>query len=328
MTWKNQRSMRRPYYDLLVIGELNVDLILNQIQEFPVIGKEILAGDMCLTLGSSSAIMACNSVVNGLTTCFCGILGKDYLGKYILQELNKKSVDTRFIKQSDITNTGITVVMSYDQDRANVTFLGTMPELSMEDIPWNDIQQFRHLHISSIFMQENLLPDVSKIFQKAKKAGVSTSLDMQWDPSEKWDLDFKTCLPHVDLFLPNEAELLALTGTSSYLDAIHVVRPYANTIALKRGLNGSIGFDKEGQTIERAILHNPAFVDSIGAGDSFNAGFIKKFLEEGTLEDCLEEGNLMGAINTMGKGGTGAFKDKETLKQNIEILKNSQWKQK
>ncbi len=316
--------MHKPYYDLLVVGELNVDLILNQIQEFPVIGKEILAEDMCLTMGGSSAIMACNSAVNGLATFFCGILGKDYFGKYILQELNKKSVDTSFIKETDITDTGITVAMSYDQDRANVTYLGTMPLLSMEDIPWNSIQEFRHLHISSIFMQENLLPDISNIFQEAKKAGVSTSLDMQWDPSEKWDLDFKTCLPHVDLFLPNEAELLALTGTSSYLDAIDVVRPYANIIALKRGINGSIGFGKEGQTIERATFHNPAFVDGIGAGDSFNAGFIKKFLEGGTLEDCLEEGNLMGAVSTMGKGGTGAFKDKETLRQNIEILKNSQ----
>ena len=83
--------------DVLVIGELNVDILLNKMQGLPVIGKEILADEMAFTLGSSSAIFAANLASLGIVTSFCGMVGKDIFGKFILSELTSRNVDTQLI---------------------------------------------------------------------------------------------------------------------------------------------------------------------------------------------------------------------------------------
>src|SRR5690606_31091075 len=115
-----------PTKELLVIGELNVDLILNQIEGFPKIGTEILANKMNLTLGSSSAIMAANASAIGVGTSFCGLIGSDDFGSFILKSLQTKGVGTEFIQKTTELQSGITVVMNYGQDRANVTYCGAM----------------------------------------------------------------------------------------------------------------------------------------------------------------------------------------------------------
>lgn len=305
---------------LLVVGELNVDLILNDIQGFPTVGTEIVANSMDFTLGSSSAIMASNITTMGIDTSFCGMIGEDQFGSFIIEELLKKGVKIDHIKKSYEYKTGITVVMSYDQDRANVTYCGAMNALQMDQIPWEELQDFDHLHLSSYFLQQGIKNDITTIFKKAKETGLTTSLDLQYDPEEKWQFDYKQCLPYVDIFLPNEAELHAVTGRTDLEDAISDIKPFANYIALKLGKNGSrlIHGDEE---IFQAPFLNKDYKDAIGAGDSFNAGFIQKFLEGESMEECLRNGNLMGSLNTTCAGGTTAFTTKENIeKQTQEIL--------
>ena len=308
---------------ILVVGELNVDLILNGINGFPAIGREIVADTMDFTLGSSSAILASNIKAMGVETSFCGMIGEDQFGSFIIEELRRKGVNDEHVCKSKLYKTGITVVMNYDQDRANVTHCGAMNALKIQHIPLEKLKEFNHLHISSFFLQQGLKGDIPLIFRKAKDAGLSTSLDLQFDPDEKWDFDYKDCLPFVDIFLPNEAEVLAITGQTRVEDAIAKIKPYANYIALKLGEKGSRLFYDDEEIFQPPFL-NKQFQDAIGAGDSFNAGFIQKFLEGASMKECLRNGNLMGSLNTTRAGGTAAFPSIDEINKKIEAIISKQ----
>lgn len=305
---------------LLVVGELNIDLIINQIHGFPQIGHEITAEEMDFTLGSSSAIMASNIAAMGTATFFCGKIGADRFGDFVLSELQKKNVETNFISKSSSHKTGITIVLNYEQDRANVTYCGAMEDLIIHDLPWNELNQFSHFHLSNYFLQKGIQPDILEIFKKAKAAGLTTSLDLQVDPEDRWDFNFREVLPYVDIFFPNLSELLRLTGKHNLESAILALEPYMNTLAIKRGTEGSLLISGE-ERLEMPSFINQQFKDAIGAGDSFNAGFLHEFLKGSSWEVCLKNGNLMGSLNTTCAGGTTAFtsaSEIELKKQQIE----------
>jgi sugar/nucleoside kinase (ribokinase family) len=301
-------------YDALVIGELNVDLILNDIAAFPKLNTEILARDMQLLLGSSSAIFACNLSILGPRVAFLGKIGNDDFGRLITDTLDRKGVSTEYIIRSSEYGTGATIVLNYGEDRAMVTHPGAMEQLKIEDIDRKILHHCRHIHISSVFLQTGILEKIPEILGLAKELEITTSLDPQWDPSEKWDLDLKEWLPLIDVFLPNIQELLALTRQKNVHQALDSVKDYAHTIAVKMGGNGSIGY-LNGEILEKKPYLNDRVVDAIGAGDSFNAGFIYKFLQKKDLNECLEFGNLAGAINTTSAGGTTSFESIEKVKK-------------
>jgi len=303
--------------DVIVVGELNVDIILNQIESFPEIGKEKLAGEMTVTLGSSSAIFASNLSALGAKVAFIGKIGDDNFGELVIDSLQMKGVDTRLIIRDNSAATGATIVLNYDENRAMVTHGGAMEMLTINDIKTNHLAQGHHLHFSSYFLQPTLRPDVMSMFKMAKQVGLSTSFDAQWDPAEQWKLNLREILPWVDIFFPNEQEILHLTGEKSVDAALKSLVPYVNTVVVKCGSKGSLMLTCGG-TYKQPSFYNKDVVDAIGAGDSFNAGFIFKFIRGANLKECQKFGNLTGAINTTAAGGTTAFKD------NVNIMKFAQ----
>ncbi|MEW2923132.1 carbohydrate kinase family protein [Muricauda sp. ANG21] len=295
-------------YDVIVVGELNVDLILNQINGFPEIGKEILADKMTLALGSSSAICASNLSSLGRKVAFIGKLGDDIFGHYTIGQLEDKGVDTSMIIVDSDLETGATIALSYDEDRAMVTHQGAMSHLNINDIDFQKLSLAKHLHFSSYFFQPGFKDTLHTLFKKAKEIGMTTSFDVQWDPYEKWDLDLGKVLPHVDIFIPNEVELKKLTGSSDIDSAIDHVKNHSNYVVVKCGNKGSVLFYAGKRILSKPFL-NESVVDAIGAGDSFNAGYISKFIEGRAPEECQIFGNLIGAISTTKSGGTEAFKN-------------------
>lgn len=312
--------------DVLAIGELNVDLILNNINELPVIGKEIIAGSMVMTLGSSTAIFAANLSSLGSKVGFLGKIGTDPFGDLVKKSLTDKGIDTSLVIEEKSIATGATIVLNYGEDRAMVTFPGAMDCLTIDDISDEALLNARHIHFSSLFLQSGIRKDIYILFKRAKDLGLTTSLDIQWDPSEEWDFDYKNILPFVDIFLPNEAELLNITKAKDLKEAVEKLGPYSNNIVIKRGSKGSILNSSGGRMIEWPAYLNTEVVDAIGAGDSFNAGFIFKFVKGESLQDCLDFGNLTGALNTTAAGGTGAFASKahiqDTIKSKFNVLIN------
>lgn len=302
-------------YDVVAIGELNVDLILNRIERAPEIGKEVFAEDMILTLGSSTAIFAANIACLGSKTGFVGMIGRDAFGDLIESSLANKGVDTSMLIKSDKYSSGATICLNYHEDRANVTYQGAMDFMTFDDVDKDLFSKTRHIHLSSVFMQSGIKKDLLEILKFARENGVTTSLDTQWDPNEKWDLNYKEILPYIDVFLPNETELKFLTNCDSLDEAIEKITPYLNICVAKMGRIGSILLQKNKQRVQLDAFLNNNVVDAIGAGDSFNAGFIHAFVKGQSPENSQITGNLTGAINTTAAGGTGAFTSAADVKR-------------
>lgn len=300
--------------DVIVVGELNVDIILNEIESLPVIGKEIMANSMSVTLGSSSAIFASNLSSLGPAVAFIGKIGKDNFADVVLSSLEEKKVGTSRIIRSESLATGATIVLNYGQDRANVTYPGAMNDLRFEDIDPEFLSKARHMHFANCFMQPGIRKDIVKLFRVAKELGLTTSLDTQWDPEEKWELPLEELLPFVDVFLPNMAEFKFLSGCDTVEEGINKLKHFSNIIVIKNGSEGALGWDGEKMLTQPAFI-NKHVIDCVGAGDSFDAGFIKCFMQNLPITKCLEAGALTGAINTTRAGGTGAFENLETIRR-------------
>lgn len=307
--------MSEKKYDILVVGELNVDLILDKMTSFPEMGKEKIAKEMSVVLGSSSAILASNLSSLGAKVGFIGKIGKDLFGDVIVKALDSKGVDTSLILQSDKESTGATIVMSFGNDRANITYPGAMETLTIQDISEEVITQARHLHFSSYFLQPGIQKDVVKLFKLAKKLGLTTSLDPQWDPSEEWDMNLNELLPYTDFFLPNVSELAAITRIHDLDSALSTIKNY-NTIIIKMGIEGTYYYKDNQKTLYPAFVNNEV-VDTVGAGDSFNAGFLFKFLKGSPIKECMTFASLTGAVSTTAVGGTGAFQSYDYV---LEII--------
>ena len=307
-------------FDVIVVGELNVDLILNSIDSFPEMGKEKLAKNMTLTLGSSSAIFASNLSALGAKVSFIGKIGNDSFGNLVIESLKSKKVNTNYLIKSDEWNTGATIVLNYDEDRAMVTYAGAMEHLTIDDISDEAISSAKHLHFSSYFLQPGMQSGITELFKKAKDKGLTTSLDIQWDPNEKWNFNYKEVLPFVDIFLPNEQEVLLLTNENNLDNAITELSSFTKQIVVKLGSKGSLLVNGSKKILKKSFL-NKNVVDAIGAGDSFNAGFIFKYINGSDIEKCQTFANLTGAINTTAAGGTNAFTNyEEVLKVGKELF--------
>ena len=306
-------------FDIVVVGELNIDLILSDIPAFPELGKEILAEEMNLVLGSSSAIFASNLASLGAKTAFIGKVGNDDFGQFVVHCLEQKGIDTSRVVRDDQLKTGITIILNYPEDRAMVTHAGAMEKLTIDDIDWDFVNRARHLHLSSFYLQKGMRRDCPTLFKQAKNNGLSTSFDTNWDPEEKWGADIFETLPHVDVFLPNEHEAQFISGRQTPKAALDKLAEYSKTTVIKRGANGAIA--KQNGRIFEAAPFKVTPVDAVGAGDSFDAGFVFKYLQGEDIAKCLEFGNLCGALSVTKAGGTAAFENSEQIARDMERLK-------
>lgn len=298
--------------DILVVGELNVDLILNRLNKAPEFGKEQRADQMTLTLGSSSAIFASNCSSLGSKVAFCGKVGDDSFGNFVMQSLAEKNVNADNVIVEENLKTGATVIFNYEDDRMMVTHPGAMEHMTVDEIPEEAIKKSRHLHTSSIFFQPGIKKDLYKLFSRAKKLGLTTSMDTQWDPEEEWEIGIKKILPALDFFLPNEDELIALTESSSLQEALDKISDFETTVVVKQGEKGATMF-RNGETRSIPAYKITDYIDAIGAGDSFDAGFISSFLKGKNLDESLEIGNMAAAVSTTAAGGTTAITSFESV---------------
>ncbi len=297
-----------PSFDILVAGEINPDLILsgNATPEFGQVEK--LVDSAVLTVGSSSAIFACGAARLGLKVSFIGICGTDIFGRFMLDELSHSGVDVSGVVIDPVEQTGLSVILDRSRegslgDRAILTHPGAINRLRAEQVPNLLLQRARHLHISSYFLQTALQPGLPDLFQRAHTLGLTTSLDTNWDPSDAWR-GFDELLGQVDIFLPNEQEALALTGTSSAGAAAGVLARKCGLAAVKLGAKGALAC--RGEQVAQAGALPVQVVDTVGAGDTFDAGFLYGWLNGWSLEKALALATACGSLSTRAAGGTSA----------------------
>ena len=300
-------------FDILVAGEINPDLILsgNVTPEFGQVEK--LVDSATLTIGSSSAIFACGAARLGLKVAFVGVCGDDLFGRFMLDEMSGRGVDVSSVIVIPGGQTGLSVILNqsfvsgprpYAQgDRAILTHSGLIAALKAENVTDNLLRQARHLHVASYFLQTALQPGLPDLFARARSLGLTTSLDPNWDPSCEWR-GFDELLRQVDVFLPNENEALALTGAASFESAADVLCQKCGTVALKLGALGAQAC--HGEEIARTAALTIQVVDTVGAGDTFDAGFLYGWLNGWSLGKTLSLAAACGSLSTRAAGGTSA----------------------
>ncbi len=287
---------------VVVIGELNLDLIVMGAERMPRPGEEIIVDRMELTLGSSSAITACQLAKLGNDVVFVSKVGDDDFGRRALEFLREKGVSTESIIVDESLATGLTISTTLGTERAMLTVMGCIQELRYGDIDLGLLRGRQHVHISSFYLQRSLRPDVARILAEAKEMGLSTSLDTGWPHEGESIRDPDPVWPVLDVFLPNEEEAELLSERPDLDGALDYFAARVPTVVVKLGPEGAIA--RKGDETVRREGFEVEVVDTTGAGDSFNAGFLHGYLSGMDLAECVDLGNACGALSTRAPGGT------------------------
>jgi len=290
--------------DCLVAGEANADLLIDGIARLEF-EKEKLASDMNLVLGGSSSIFAFNLARLGAKVGFAGIVGDDFFGHFVQERLKWAGVDTRTLERRPNVKTGLTIWCKQGAKRAGITYAGSMALLRANEVKDATLRRSRHLHVGAYFLLDNLHPGAAGLFRKAQELGLTTSLDCNYDPREKWDSGIRGVLQYTDIFFPNETEALRLTQTRDVEKAALALSKLVRVAAVKLGARGAIVYS-DGKRL-RVPAIKARVVDTTGAGDSFDAGFLACFLKGGSLAESARAGIAAGARSVSFVGGTGGF---------------------
>lgn len=296
-----------PSLDVSVVGELNLDIIFYGLPERLELEHEHLAKDLSITLGSSSAIFAHNLSCLGNRVGFNSCIGSDPLGEICLKRLGEGRVDISHVRKLAGKTTGLTAILPQRKERYILTYPGTMHDLSIGDLDLSHIFGAKHFHLSSYFLHKRLRPSMVDLFRKAKEAGLTTSLDTNDDPENRWSSDIQLVFKYVDVLLPNENEACKLAGTADPRQAAEILSKKVPLVVVKRGPQGA--FARRGAEKFEGFPPPVTAVDVVGAGDSFDAGFIHQFIRGASVGDCLKFGNVAGALSVTRAGGTEAFRD-------------------
>ena len=289
-------------YDILTSLDVCVDLIISGDTRPEFGQKEKLVDDYFIEMGGSNCIFACQAAKLGMSVAGVGVAGDDIFGELVKSSLHEAGVDISHVRTEPSYKTAIGVALCEDKDRAILTYLGTIGATGLEYAVEGLLPQTRHLHIGSYYLMDGIRPYWFDIAKRAKKMGLSLSLDTNWDPEETWQRGLCELLPYVDILFPNENEAMHMTGRKNDENAAQALLEHVQIVALKKGENGAKIFKRGGEAFFLPC-RRAEYVDSIGAGDSFAAGFLFGFLRNEPLEMCLEGAILCGSMSTRGRGG-------------------------
>jgi sugar/nucleoside kinase (ribokinase family) len=295
--------------DISIIGETNLDLILYGLPETMPLERELLGSDFRLTLGGSSSILAHNLATLGSRVGFSSLVGDDEMGRIAVDRLREAGVDTSHVLPRSDKGSGVTLLLPHGRQRHILTYAGVMADLSVDQLDRAFVQSARHLHLSSIFLQTGLHAGLPALLDDLKAAGMTLSLDTNDDPDDTWDGILPEVLKRIDILLPNEDEVLRITRAGTVEEALDSLRGVVETVVVKCGARGALV--QHGGERAWAAPTPVTPVDTIGAGDSFDAGFLHRWLHGATVLEAAEFGNRTGALSTLRSGGTEAFRDRD-----------------
>lgn len=294
-------------FDITLAGEINLDILLYGLPENIPLERELLATGCCVTLGSSSAITAHNLSVLGSKVGFITRVGRDDFGATALGRLNAAGVDLSRITESTTSNTGLTMVLPHHESRHILTYPGCMAEMALEHLDLEYLTSARHFHLSSYFLHRGLIPQVPELFRRLKTDGLTISCDTNDDPYDTWGETFPEALRYVDILMPNEREACKMARTEDFEEAVRRLTATVPLLVVKMGSKGAMAI-RGSERITSAPL-TVDVVDPLGAGDTFNAGFLHEHVRGADLKTCLDSGNRAAAFSTTRSGGTEAFRN-------------------
>ena len=297
--------------DILAIGEINPDIVVSDPDPVPVFDEvERVIESVHMTVGSSSAIFACGAARLGLRVAYFGVVGDDAFGRFMLDALRSRGIDTSACLVDPAQRTGSTVILTSGRDRAILTEMGAIGAMDVDAIPETLVGRARHIHSGCFYLQETSRDRLPGFFAAARARGITTSFDTNWDPTGNWDGGVAAMLGACDIFFPNATEarrIARLDDVEEAARALARVGAAGRTdggpiVAVKLGAAGALACRAEGPLIRVPAMRVEP-LDTTGAGDSFNAGFLRAWLDGADLPDCLRWGAVSGAISTRQLGG-------------------------
>lgn len=301
---------------VLFVGDINVDIVMGGLKTLPVVDREITCETFEITMGSTTVFAACAYAFLGGSSFMLGLAGNDDYGRFMVQGMQKFGIDTRFVQFTDTVKTGVTVNLIHKSSRTQITYPGTIAELGTDHIDPTVFQHIDHAHFAGIYQQYKLQPDLTRLLMTAKSQGITTSLDPQWDESEQWE-GIEEWLPLLSYLFINEDEALSITRADCVEDAWKALSEKTSCPVIKSGEKGSLIGGEHGLT------WTPAFpvdvVDTVGAGDAFDAGFLFAVQDKGmSTQRAARFANAVGARNCLSIGGVNTSLDYQTTIQFME----------
>jgi sugar/nucleoside kinase (ribokinase family) len=288
--------------DLMVVGDLNPDVIVWGAEIRPRFGQvEQLVDGVTITVGGSAGIMACGAARLGVEVGLCAVVGTDPLGEVVCRLAERRGVDLTRVRRAASPATGVSVILAEPDDRAILTATGTIDALVPTDLDNIPAGAAGWVHVASPFLVSSVRPRLAGFMERMRAGGATVSLDTNWDPSERWEVD--DLLAHTDVLFPNAAEALAISGRPDEASAMAHLASRVGMVVLKRGAEGATVRWSGGEAWASARLEGHSFVDAIGAGDSFDAGFVAGRLHGLSPSDSLDLAVRVGTLSTRARGG-------------------------
>jgi sugar/nucleoside kinase (ribokinase family) len=268
--------------DLLTVGEAFQDLIFVGLPHLPRRGEELRVRQFVATIGGGAVITATAAARLGLRTAIVSALSLE-----AASSLRRDKVRVVNVKRSGEAH-AVTVALSTARDRSFVTFNGVNDRLEGRLPAVIARHPARHVHLA--FAPRDC-GRWTRIVNRLRARGVTTSWDFGWNPRLRAAAGFSALIEAADLVFLNEAE------AKLYARA----RQRARNIVIKVGSRGS-----RWGTVS-APAPRVRTVDTTGAGDAFNGGFLFAWLDGQPARDCLRLGNFVGARSTLAAGGVDAL---------------------
>jgi len=262
---------------VLFVGDINVDVIMGGLHSLPMVDREVICDSYEVVMGASTVICACAYACLGGQASMVGLVGSDEYGDFMVKGLQGFGVNTDLVRRTDRVKTGVTVNMIYQSTRTQVTYPGTIAEFDGKELDASIFCGMDHVHFAGVYIQAKLRPEITRLLTIARDMGLTTSLDPQWDATEQWE-GMKEWLPLLTYLFVNKDEALSITGASSPEEASRRLTERTGCPLLKMGEEGAL-VSTDGE-LKRIPAVKVEVVDTTGAGDSFDAGFLYATLEK------------------------------------------------
>ncbi|MDR7517945.1 MAG: carbohydrate kinase family protein [Armatimonadota bacterium] len=301
---RQARRRRPPGPRVVVVGSIYCDLIFFNLDGVPALGEEVRKDRFAITLGGGAYITAVGLRRLGLEVAVRAYVGRDILGQFQLDGLRRERVDVSLVRPHPRLGTAVSVAFSTTADRGFVSFAGCAAENArlLRDWKWATDPRVRHVHFAGVRPPFDAAVD---LMRRLRVMRVTTSLDMGWNPAVYSDPQFREVVTSVTIFLPSWPDARWFTGRATPEQAVRILGDLVPVPVIKLGAEGAVGLE-EGRPL-RVRPPEVAPVETTGAGDAFNAGFLWAWLRGEPLPRCLRAGNICGALSTQAPGGTTAF---------------------
>ncbi len=307
-------------WDVFAYGDVNADIILPGVSRLPEPGSEVIIPEMPTFVGGGAALFAMGAGKLGLKTVFQGEIGEDCYGTMIRETFQKTGVDDALLRTVPGAKTGISLSFTDEHERAFLTFSGTNASVSIERLDLERVGQSRHVHVTGYDGPVNHDAYLSVLKELKEKTDTTVSFDVGWDVRGVWTRRIYELFPYIDVLFMNETEALHYSGKDSAMAAAMDFAAYVKTAVIKCGRKGSMAM--RGSHCCSAGAYTVQAVDTTGAGDSFNAGFVYGFVKGMPTSDCLHVGNACGAMSVTAYGGNTGFPTEEGLRKFLSERQN------